>query len=530
MSFRRIVVAMVCCLALICTSLEPANAFMEKVGKETADGALEKLKAMGDHFVSEIFDNGNRLIDRLMNEASNERKSAVAQVGSEFHYAVESLTAKFGREVNGNISHASTELQNNLAVLLAWTGSLEDVTKNLASLEDDFAIDIQSLPFATKYFSIRRVSGLNILQGERSTYPIRITGERFGRPDSSEVILVKAIVGDTPLSEGAIIGPNQIEFRIPASLLEKYFKSGDASLIDLKVSATREQKNCWYKCTEETSGTFKLLLAPETIGKLEIQIRRAIHEWKPWESVTRQFAIKSPSVLALDPLAEIDGKQRRYAQPTITCSNIKRDAWRLPNGHILLPGDKLLIDGWTSSSWVGANQGKDLETFDSEAKRDLGFTTGFYANNSCAGGKRCQISADTIRSNSTKLNELGHCDIMKVAAVDLSPDRERGTVTIVGTAEHESLFEIKTPIETFELVGFEAKPAETKIKDVKAAGFVDVEEPPDTLVSLIFHAYDKIDREGRLPLGAPRGLKIVQTRTIEKGTTTSYSLQFARDQ
>jgi hypothetical protein len=48
------------------------------------------------------------------------------------------------------ISRASAELQNNLTVLLAWIGSIEDVTQRVAALEDDFAIDIQSLPFVLK--------------------------------------------------------------------------------------------------------------------------------------------------------------------------------------------------------------------------------------------------------------------------------------------------------------------------------------------------------------------------------------------
>lgn len=113
------------CVFLVCAlgfNVKTADAFMEKVGKESIDAAASRLQSMGDHLVQEIFDNGDKLIDEIFNKASNERKSTVAQIGSEFHYATNNLTAQFGSEVRGTISHASTELQNNLAVLLAYPG------------------------------------------------------------------------------------------------------------------------------------------------------------------------------------------------------------------------------------------------------------------------------------------------------------------------------------------------------------------------------------------------------------------------
>jgi hypothetical protein len=130
----------------------------------------------------------------------------------------------------------------------------------------------------------------------------------------------------------------------------------------------------------------------------------------------------------------------------------------------LLPGDPLLKDGWISSSWVGegGRRGPDLVTFRNEAFAKLGFSPNFYAQNSCAPLGHCRISADAIRDNSTKLSELGYYDRVKVAAVNMSPDQVRGTITIVGSAPHESLFETKAPIETLVSTGWEIDPSRKK--------------------------------------------------------------------
>jgi hypothetical protein len=109
--------------------LRPANAFMEKVGQDSINQALDRLQSMQNKLVQDIFDDGNKLIEKLINDASNERKSAIIQMGSEFHYAVTGLTNQFGSEIRKTASEASAELKNNLAVLLAWTGSIEDVTE-----------------------------------------------------------------------------------------------------------------------------------------------------------------------------------------------------------------------------------------------------------------------------------------------------------------------------------------------------------------------------------------------------------------
>lgn len=146
-----------------------------------------------------------------------------------------------------------------------------------------------------------------------------------------------------------------------------------------------------------------------------------------------------------------------------------------------------------------------------------------------ASNQHCGISADEIRNRSTKLTELGYCDIVKVAAVDLTPDKEGGSVQIVGTAPHESLFEIKAPIETLEQVGFQIDPVAVT-KDVTSAGYVDVEVPAGAIVSLVFRSFDGIVHEGRVPQGAPRGLKVVTFRQPVAGGVTVYTLQFARSQ
>ena len=407
---------------------------------------------------------------------------------------------------------------------------MQNVMDSVAALEDDFAIDIQNLPFATKHFSIRRVTGINILQGERSAYPIRITGERFGSPDSNEDIAVEVTLANERLVRGTIRGPNEIEFVIPSSALTAYFKPTEVGFVDLNVSATRQMKNCFFRCPpEKVSGNFKLLLTPQIVGSLEIRTLRPKFEWKQKETATRQITVAKPGLVELTPLQPQNGKQRRYGAISASCANIKREAWKLPNGKVLMPEDKLLTDGWFSSSYVGQPPGPSLAAFDTEAKNLLGFTPGFYHNNMCGMGDHCKITADLIRGQSTKLSELGYCDIMKVAAIDLTPDKERGSISFVGTAPYESRFEIIEPIEVLEQTGFETDAA-VEVKNVSATGINDVSVPSDALVALVFHEFDGINRDGRLPNALPKGLKLLQFTTPEHAPITVYSIQFSRTQ
>ena len=115
----RLIVSLLLLLVGCLTEARPAKAFMEKVGKESVDHALDQLKSMQDQLVSSVFDKANKTIDNLISQASTERKSALIQAGSELQYAIASLTAQFGSETKGTISRANAELQNDLAVLIA---------------------------------------------------------------------------------------------------------------------------------------------------------------------------------------------------------------------------------------------------------------------------------------------------------------------------------------------------------------------------------------------------------------------------
>ena len=53
--------------------------------------ALDKLNTLGDKLVGEIIQGGHDLINDMATKASAERKGAVAQVGSEFDYAIDEL-------------------------------------------------------------------------------------------------------------------------------------------------------------------------------------------------------------------------------------------------------------------------------------------------------------------------------------------------------------------------------------------------------------------------------------------------------
>ena len=300
-------------------------------------------------------------------------------------------------------------------------------------------------------------------------------------------------------------------------------------MIDLTISAIRQRHGCILSsCKDEAKGVFKLLLTPEKLGTLEVQIEKQKYDWAPTSTYTGQFAVKDPTIIPLSPLSkDSDSHPRRYGSVSVTCMNIKRQAWRLPNGNVILPGNPLLSSGWSSSSWVGDPRGPDLARFDQEALAALGFTPGFYAHNSCPAHDRCKISGDEIRAQSTELSELGYCDRMKVAATELSPDMVRGTVTIVGSAPYESLFQVTAPIETYLPAGMVLDP-DKKSLDITANGAVDVEVPANGFALLVFHAFDDITHEGRLPLALPYQLQLLQTDTV--GETKIYTMQFRRSQ
>ena len=503
-------------------------AFMERIGQDTVNSALDRLSGMQDKLVKDILSTGQMLINDMATKANAERKGTVAQVGSELGYAISQLTTQFGAQMNGTIGNASQELKDNLAVILAWTDQMQGVTNALSATEDDFAIDIEKLPFAKRTFSIRRVAGINILQGDRSKYSIVITGEDFGSPSQGENITISATIGDFELQRGSTLGTNQVEYLIPASFLAEKFNKKDIETLDLNISAVRQRQGCFISsCRDDAKGTFKLLLTPETLGRLDVQLERQQYAWTPTSTYTGQFAVKDPTPIVLNPLpADPEGHLLRYGTPSVECRNVQRQAWRLPNGNIILPGDPLLNHGWTSSSYVGDPRGPDLSRFDNEAKRDLGFTTGFWANNSCPVHGHCTIGAEVMRAQSVELSELGHCDINRVAAIDVSPDRERVTISIVGSAPHESLFVVQAPIEAYLPTGVKPDPGIAQSSAVTAAGPVDVHVPAHAYALLKFTAFDGIVKDGRLPLALPYQLEVLQDTTV--GDTKVYTLTYKR--
>jgi hypothetical protein len=116
----------------------------------------------------------------------------------------------------------------------------------------------------------------------------------------------------------------------------------------------------------------------------------------------------TPSVAVCHPIGKINSAiPNTGSWSRVACT--AASAWKLPNGKVVYPGSPWLERGWISSSWVGASRAEDLSRFDQEAVRDLGFTTGFWAHNSCPPNQHCIINSDLIRAHSTELS-VQTCD------------------------------------------------------------------------------------------------------------------------
>jgi hypothetical protein len=110
----------------------------------------------------------------------------------------------------------------------------------------------------------------------------------------------------------------------------------------------------------------------------------------------------SQSHPALTHATDQGGSMEATGTPAVAC-------WKLPNGKVLLPGDPLLTSGWGSSSWVGNPPGPDIERYEAEAERALGFKAGFWASGGCSSFRRCTVSAESIRDHSTAISIPSDC-------------------------------------------------------------------------------------------------------------------------
>jgi hypothetical protein len=118
----------------------------------------------------------------------------------------------------------------------------------------------------------------------------------------------------------------------------------------------------------------------------------------------------TPSLAVCHPLDKINSSVTNTGSwLRVSCTTTS--AWKLPSGKVIYPDNPWLEKGWISSSWVGAwkVRASDLSRFDQEAVRDLGFTTGFWANNSCGEFQHCMINPEIIKAQSTQLS-VQTCD------------------------------------------------------------------------------------------------------------------------
>ena len=141
---------------------------------------------------------------------------------------------------------------------------------------------------------------------------------------------------------------------------------------------------------------------------------------------------------------------QRYGDPTPACSPLIQNAWKLHNGEIVLDDDPLIQSGWVSPSWVGEPEPPDWNKFDKLVLDKFGFTPGFANNNRCPKKTRCTLSPAEIRAHSQAVTvPVEECARMRMAEKNYSPSRNSLTVWIRGKADHQSIWTVTVPIETY---------------------------------------------------------------------------------
>jgi hypothetical protein len=116
----------------------------------------------------------------------------------------------------------------------------------------------------------------------------------------------------------------------------------------------------------------------------------------------------------------------------------------------VLDDDPLIQHGWVSPSWVGEPEPPDWNKFDKIVTDRFGFTPGFANNNRCSKGQRCTMSPAEIKAHSQQTQvPVDECARMRVAEVNYSLSKNSLTVWIRGKADHQGLWTVTVPVETY---------------------------------------------------------------------------------
>jgi predicted acylesterase/phospholipase RssA/WD40 repeat protein len=155
-----------------------------------------------------------------------------------------------------------------------------------------------------------------------------------------------------------------------------------------------------------------------------------------------------PDLQSAPATGAVVGSQR-YGSPKATCAPLIQNAWKLHDGEVILDDDPLIQNGWTSPSWVGEPEPPDWNKFDKIAETRFGFTPGF-ANSRCSKGQHCTLSPVEIKTHSQEIEvPVEECARMRMAEINYSPGKNSLTVWIRGKANHQSVWTVTVPLETY---------------------------------------------------------------------------------
>ncbi|MGO9428219.1 hypothetical protein [Rhodoblastus sp.] len=503
-------------------------------------GAADDIKMASDDFkqvatdsIQKFLDGAQRIGKDLVNQGVNEGRVALVQGGNEIQVAVANARSQFGNEMSNQIQDASETLQPILVELQRWEELVNTLKTTAIDLEDSFAIDLGRIPLSKDYFGVRRVTGVVIVENDKTVHPIRVTGDNFGATIVGQTVNVNASVDGMPLDQPQKVGPHQVQFEIPAKQLAGKFTRDKLGIANLKIVVTRTKTNFGIFHTDTTlEHDVSLVLLPAYVGELTIQTERPTYDWVPSDPQRVTHAISQPTAFAFpelipeSPKGPETGNQKYGPDVVASCGPVTETAWRLLTGEVVLDSDPLIRGGWSSSSWVGSPRGPDLGRFDNEAMQRIGWTPGFWTHDMCPSNEHCTISPNDIKAHAQQTTtEVNTCSFMRMAEKNYANHDSSLIAWIRGAAEHESMWTVTAPVFTYKETGRHSDAP--KISPIYASELnnFDIDNQSKSITMLSFKPKNGVPSERPLPESIPGGL-FYESKSSIGDNTTRYFYKF----
>ena len=271
--FKLYLVAVLLALPLFSTGCRDplSDVLTGKIVEKTVGSVLDDVEATIDNSVASAQKGGEQYTDFLANEA--------AILLSNIRGMLKDSEDKLVRNIDKNRRTA-------LAELLRFRKQVADSSRQLNTIEDNFALDIDKvvnkIPFVNDRVVVRGVAGVTHVfsDNEEHYYSVRITATGIGETSNESETLVKSVRlnGNDVLNKSLVqpIGANQIELRLPAQEVNGLFLSKKVANVRTEVELAYAKKG---KEKDRLSHKFWLFLHPKVAGTVKIAVTGPEFEW-----------------------------------------------------------------------------------------------------------------------------------------------------------------------------------------------------------------------------------------------------------